>query len=264
MEPLLSCKGLRTARVFIPSKDLPQLGRRKIKLTLSFTHKYPTASNWHLQARRCGGVAGAQARQHELDPCPPLPEIHSTWRPHIPACACWDPAQGHAHWLRYRPLAPPRGCSVTSGLSEGRPRPPLAPGLCTPPALHKSQACAHRATAALRSPHPPSSSYMQLASGTMQRAMLLGLLGAAALAGEWAFRTSDSSRRCKYRVSPYVLPHFFPDSLASPGFELEMQELSSFFLLSRRGCAALGSETAFCVLCRGVRFSTGLERGFAV
>lgn len=139
------------------------------------------------------GGAGAQARQYEPDPCPFLPEIYSTWRPRIPARACWDPAQGRTHWLCFRPLAPPRGCSVTSGLSEGRPRPPLAPGYCTPPALHKSQACAHRATAALRSPHPPSSSYTQLARGTMQPAMLLGLLGAAALAGEWDFSTPDSS-----------------------------------------------------------------------
>lgn len=104
--------------------------------------------------------------------------------PH-PLLRLLDPAQGHALWLRFRPLAPPRGCSVTSGLSKERPRSPLAPVRCTPPALYKSQACVHRATAALRSLHPLCSFCMQLARGAMQTAVLLSLLGTAALAGEW-------------------------------------------------------------------------------
>lgn len=183
-QPLLSCKSLKTSYVFIPSKDFLQLGRGNTKLTHFRITSIPQPQTGFCRLEGVRGEAAAQAPQYELDPCPSLPEIDSTWRPCIPACACWDPAQGHTHWRSFRPLAPPRGCSVTSGLSEGRPRPPLAPGRCTPPALHKNPACAHRATAALRRPHPPSSSDTLLASGTMQRAVLLGLLGAAALAGE--------------------------------------------------------------------------------
>lgn len=209
------------ARIFL------QLGRGNTKLTPFRITSIPQPQTGFCRLEGVRGEAGAQARQYELDPCPSLPEIDSTWRPCIPACACWDPAQGHTHWRSFRPLAPPRGCSVTSGLSEGRPRPPLAPGRCTPPALHKSPACAHRATAALRRPHPPSSSNTQLASGTMQPAMLLGLLGAAALAGEWGFSTSDSS--CS------LLSLLFPLSLALPGFELGKLKLSRFFLLSPQG-----------------------------
>lgn len=142
---------------------------------------------------------------------------------------------------------------MTSGLSEGRPRPPLAPGRCTPPALLKSQTCAHRATAALRNPHPPSSSYSPLASGTMQPAMLLSLLGAAALAGEWNFSTSDSSWSFSHRVSPSILPFLFPVSLASPGpgVELRKQELSSFSLLSPQGlCGPWEQSRILCSLQR--------------
>ncbi|XP_052037652.1 secretogranin-1 [Apodemus sylvaticus] len=148
------------------------------------------------------------------------PCLRST-APGVPCpCLCLLGPYARPHALAELPpagAASPRACSVTSGLSEGRPRPPLAPGRCTPPALHKSQACAHRATAALRSPHPPSSSYTQLGSGTMQRAMLLCLLGAAALAGEWDFSTPDSSQGWRRWVSPFSSL----DPLTCLAFELE-------------------------------------------
>lgn len=133
----------------------------------------------------CEGELERRRRAIRVGPLPLLAwDKQHLASPH-PRLRLLDPAQGQAHWLRFRPLAPPRGCSVTSGLSKGRPRSPLAPERCTPPALYKSQACVHRTTAALRSPHPLCSVCIQLARGAMQTAVLLGLLGAAALAGEW-------------------------------------------------------------------------------
>lgn len=175
----------------VPSKNLPSWARGDTTLTSSFTHIRITrihSLNLASAGSKMWGGGGELERRRcaiRVGPFPP-PCLGQTTPgiPH-PLLRLLDPAQGHSHWLWFRPLAPPRGCSVTSGLSKGRPRSPLAPGRCTPPALYKSQACVHRATAALRSPHPLCSFCMQLARGAMQTTVLLGLLGAAALAGEW-------------------------------------------------------------------------------
>lgn len=62
-----------------------------------------------------------------MDPCPSFPEIDSTRRARIPACACWDPAQGHAHWLSFRPPGTASGLLRDVRAERGAPPPAARP-----------------------------------------------------------------------------------------------------------------------------------------